>query len=106
MPSSRPNCTRERWKSETGSPAHSKIANPPGHFGVIASMNANLVDTKFARIGARLKIAETPTRRNRTSGPVSLDVQADRKGEFFEIFRAPDAETEIAVLDVRASRRP
>jgi hypothetical protein len=81
------------------------VANPPGHFGVLASMNANLLDSKFARIGARLKIAETPTRRNRTSGPVSLDVQADRKGEFFEILRAPDAEAEIAVLDVQPADR-
>src|SRR3984957_8913369 len=68
-------------------------------------MNTNLLDTKFARIGARLKVAERPTRRSRTPGVFSLDVQADRKGEFFEIVRQPGAEAEIAVLDVQPADR-
>ncbi len=37
-------------------------------------MNTNLLDTKFARIGARLKVADRPTRRSRTPGVISLDV--------------------------------
>jgi hypothetical protein len=31
-------------------------------------MDTNLLDIKFARIGARLKVADRPTRRTRTSG--------------------------------------
>src|SRR6266851_3821174 len=69
-------------------------------------MDTNLLDIKFARIGARLKVANRPSRRFRTSaGLVSLDVQADRKGEFFEIARQPDADAEVAVLDVQPADR-
>jgi hypothetical protein len=68
-------------------------------------MDTNLLDIKFARIGARLKVADRPSRRSRTSGVVSLDVQADRKGEFFEIVRRPGTEAEIAVLDVQPADR-
>jgi hypothetical protein len=68
-------------------------------------MDTNLLDTKFARMGARLKVADRPSRRTRTPGVISLDVQTDRKGEFFEIVRPPDAEVEIAVLDVQPADR-
>ena len=81
---------------------YAKVANPASHSGVIAVMNTNLLDTKFACIGARLKIGDTPPRRKLA---ISLDVQADRKGEFFEILRAPDAAAEIAVLDVQPADR-
>jgi hypothetical protein len=68
-------------------------------------MDTNLLDIKFARIGARLKVADRPSRRSRTSGVISLDVQADRKGEFFEIVRPAGAEAEVAVLDVQPADR-
>lgn len=68
-------------------------------------MDTNLLDMKFARIGARLKVADRSPRRTRMSGPVTLDVQADRKGEFFEILCQPGADTEIAVLDVQPADR-
>jgi len=69
-------------------------------------MDTNLLlDTKFARIGARLKVADRPARRTRTTGPISLDVQADAKGEFFEIVRQPGFDAEIAVLDVQPADR-
>lgn len=68
-------------------------------------MNTNLLNTKFAHIGARLKVADRPSRRNRWAAPISLDVQTDRKGEFFEISQPPGAETEIAVLDVQPADR-
>lgn len=68
-------------------------------------MDTNLLDIKFARMGARLKVADRPPRRTRTAGVISLDVQADRKGEFFEIVRQPGAEAEIAVLDVQPADR-
>lgn len=68
-------------------------------------MDTNLLDIKFARIGARLKIADRPARRFRSAGVLSLDVQTDRKGEFFEILKQPGAEAEIAVLDVQPADR-
>jgi hypothetical protein len=68
-------------------------------------MDTNLLNTKFARIGARLKVADRPSRRSRTSGVISLDVQTDRKGDFFEIVRQPDAAVEVAVLDVQPADR-
>jgi hypothetical protein len=66
-------------------------------------MDTNLLNTKFARIGARLKIADLFARR--TPGVVSLDVQTDRKGEFFEIVCPPAVEAGIAVLDVQPDDR-
>jgi hypothetical protein len=72
---------------------------------VMAVMDTDLLNSKFARIGARLKVADRPTRRNRPAGVVSLDVQADRKGEFFEISRRPAGQAAIAVLDVQPADR-
>ena len=66
-------------------------------------MDTNLLDKMFSRIGARLKVADRPARR--ASGVISLDVQADRQGEFFEIARQHSAEAEIAVLDVQPTDR-
>jgi hypothetical protein len=68
-------------------------------------MDMNLLDTKFARIGARLKIADRPSRRNRMAGAISLDVQTDRRGKLFEIVRHPAAEVEVVVLDVQPADR-
>jgi hypothetical protein len=67
-------------------------------------MDTNLC-IKFARIGARLKFADRPSRRSRMTGAISLDVKADRRGEFFEIARQPGGEAELAVLDVRPTER-
>ena len=50
-------------------------------------MNTNLLDIKFARIGARLKITDRPARH--TSGVITLDARTDGKGEFFEIVHQP-----------------
>jgi hypothetical protein len=68
-------------------------------------MVTSMLNAKFARIGARLKLADRPARSWRTVGVVSLDVQADREGEFFEIARSPGAQAEIAVLDVQPADR-
>src|ERR1700674_5340304 len=68
-------------------------------------MDTNLLDIKFARMGARLKVADRPARRNRTTGVIALDVQADRKGEFFKIVRQPGVDVEVAVLDVQPADR-
>ena len=72
---------------------------------VLPFMDTNLLDIKFARIGARLKVADRPSWRSRTSGVISLDVQADRRGEFFEIVRPAGSEAEVAVLDVQPADR-
>jgi hypothetical protein len=68
-------------------------------------MNTNLLDSKFARIGARLKVADRPAGRSRMRGAFSLDVQTDRRGEYFEIARRADADAEFEILDVRAADR-
>ena len=62
-------------------------------------MDVALLDFKFTRIGARLKVVD------RTTGGTRLDVKADRQGEFFEILRPPSADAEIAVLDVQPADR-
>src|SRR3954465_9435599 len=69
-------------------------------------MDTDNLLTKFARIGARLKIADRPSRRFRgASGVVSLDIREDRDGEFFEVVRQPEADPEVAILDVQPSER-
>src|SRR5215207_1298754 len=68
-------------------------------------MNTTLLDSKFARIGARLKVADRPSRRTRTAGVISLDVQSDRQGEFFEIVSQPGAAAEVVILDVQPADR-
>lgn len=68
-------------------------------------METAFLDTRFARIGARLKVVARPARRFRPAGAITLDVRADRKGEFFEI--APELRTDAAieVLDVQPADR-
>jgi hypothetical protein len=80
-------------------------ANPPPGRRVLPLTDTKLLDAKFARIGARLKVADRPSRLSRTAGVVTRDVQSDRKGEFFEVVRPPGTEAEIAVLDVRTADR-
>ena len=61
---------------------------------------------KFARIGARLRVAERPSRRSGdVSGLVRLDVGGDRHGEFFEVVPTPGSDPEVAVLDVQPADR-
>lgn len=78
---------------------------PAGRFCVFLFMETSVLDTKFARIGARLKVADRPSRRFRMAEGVSLDVQTDRKGEFFEIACQPDAQVAVEVLDVQPADR-
>jgi len=62
--------------------------------------------TKFARIGARLKVADQPSRRFRSAaGVISLDIQSDRRGEFFEVAQPPGTDVEVAVLDIQHEER-
>ncbi len=65
-------------------------------------MDTDNLLAKFARMGARLKIADRASRRFRaTSGVISLDIREDRDGEYFEVTRQPGADPEVAVLDVQ-----
>lgn len=66
-------------------------------------MDTQLLDAKFARIGARLKFADRPSAWGRPTRTVSLDVRADRRGEFFEIAGRPTVE--VAALDVQPADR-
>jgi hypothetical protein len=46
-------------------------------------MDTSSLQTKFARMGARIKVADRPSRRRRVdSGVISLDVGEDRDGEY------------------------
>ena len=68
-------------------------------------IDQDTLEAKFARIGARMKLTDGSDRRVVTAVPVALDVRSDRKGEFFEVIRRPDAEADVEVLDVRPSDR-
>jgi len=68
-------------------------------------MNTALLDGKFARIGARLKVADRPTNRRRVATGLSLDIQEDGRGEYFEIVRPPGSAADVDVLDVRTDDR-
>ena len=55
-------------------------------------MNTELLSLKFARIGARFKLADRPARRSPLlSGLVRFNIREDRDGEFFEMSLRPEA---------------
>lgn len=62
-------------------------------------METASLNRMFSHIGARLKATNRPVRLS--SGAISLDVQTDRKGVFFEIAQLLDNKAEIAVLEVQ-----
>jgi hypothetical protein len=68
-------------------------------------IDQDILEAKFARIGARLKVSVGPDRRRSLVVPVALDVRSDRRGEFFEVVRRPDADAAVEVLDVRPADR-
>src|SRR5512140_3745783 len=68
-------------------------------------MDINILDNKFARIGARLKLADRLSRTVVISGLVRLDVRNDKRGEFFEIARQPGASVEVEAVDVQPADR-
>jgi hypothetical protein len=69
-------------------------------------MDSTNLLAKFARIGARLKVADRPSRRfGAASGVLSLDIGEDRDGEFFEVARRPGVAPEVAVLDIQPADR-
>ena len=69
-------------------------------------MDSTKLLTKFARIGARLKVADRPTERSRVaSGILSLNVRSDGDGEFFEVVAPDGADSEVSVLNVEHADR-
>jgi hypothetical protein len=48
-------------------------------------MNANLIESKFALMGARVKLREAPDQFNGTTRDYAVDIQRDRDGQFFEV---------------------
>jgi len=68
-------------------------------------MDTNILHDKFARLGARLKVANQLPRRFSTPGVLTLDVRADRIGEFFEITKPLGLDPDVAVLDVQPADR-
>lgn len=68
-------------------------------------METNLLNLKFSRIGARLKVGGRRRNRWYTPGRISLDVQTDGKGEFFEITSEGGILPRITVLDVQPADR-
>lgn len=68
-------------------------------------MDVDILDNKFARIGARLKLADRLGRRANGSGLVRLDVRNDKRGEFFEIACQPGASVEVDAVDVQPADR-
>src|SRR5579864_5292934 len=96
-----PDALSGRWGRWRGVRLRRDAANLACGRRVSTIMDANLLDTKFAKIGARLKVAARPARRVPLQGLVSLDVLSDREGEFFEIFEQPGADVDVHVLDVQ-----
>ena len=68
-------------------------------------MDTAILNKKFARIGARLKVSDRPRRRFQTTSLLSLDIGSDRRGEFFEIVSQGEANAKIQVLDVQPADR-
>lgn len=63
----------------------------------------NLLD-KFSRIGARLKVAEVSARRHGLAS-LSIDIQHDQKGEYFEFGHGSETVPSVDVLDVQPADR-
>jgi hypothetical protein len=66
-----------------------------------------LLEAKFTRIGARLKLSDGAGGRGRLASEASvrLDIRTDRDGEFFEIRGGSIEEAQVEVLDVQPADR-
>jgi hypothetical protein len=79
-------------------------------------MNANHIESKFAEMGARLKVREIPTRRvvvpvwmrrHSAQTDYAVDLRRDRHGQFFEL-RVPDSmrdSIEVSVMQAQPKQR-
>lgn len=75
---------------------------PFGVFRVLGFMDTNLIQSKFAKLGARAKIRPLITNRWRpNSRPLVIDIGHDRRGEFFDIQATNDANVQVLDLQVK-----
>ena len=64
-------------------------------------MSTEVLERRFARIGARLKLEERPW-----IGQPRIDIRRDRQGEYFEIrFEGGEREVDVEVVDARRDDR-
>ena len=64
-------------------------------------MSSEMLERRFAAVGARLKVAETPWR-----GEPRIDMRTDARGEYFDVrFAGGDRCFELEVVDVQPSDR-
>ena len=69
-------------------------------------MDRERLETRFAGMGARLKVHEGAPRHGvRNTTNLTVDVQRDRKGEFFEIRLRPAMDVRLEVVDLQPSQR-
>lgn len=66
--------------------------------------DVDLLEHKFAKIGARMKAADA-SRRFAPDGGIVLDIRSDRDGEFFEVIGQEDGPAQVEVLDVQPRDR-
>lgn len=69
-------------------------------------MNAEILKSKFARMGVRLTLNDfVGVDVQRRDQPLTLDVRSDADGEFFDIRVRPKADVELKVVDLRPPAR-
>src|SRR4051794_28139782 len=68
------------------------------------AMDENVLERRFAEMGARVKPAEDTGRRARIPAGFSIDIGSDKAGEHF-LLRGIDKAQEVRVLDVRPKDR-
>lgn len=69
-------------------------------------MDTENLFSRFAQIGARMKVVRQPARRVVVvPGALVLDIRKDRKGEYFEVLQSEHTDPEVAVLDVQPAER-
>lgn len=68
-------------------------------------MDTQLLNKKFERIGARLKVVDRPRGWRATTSLLTLDIGEDRRGEFFEMTPQTGIDPDVDVLDVQPTNR-
>ncbi|HET6246274.1 MAG TPA: hypothetical protein VFE47_01145 [Tepidisphaeraceae bacterium] len=69
-------------------------------------MDTHILQEKFERMGARLKIGAIDRRRWNTAGrEISINILKDNKGEYFDVTTDPSRTFRIDALDVRPKDR-
>ncbi len=68
-------------------------------------MDAQILTKTFERIGARLKIADQPRRYQPWPKSLTIDINSDRRGEYFQLLPDQQGNCEVHVLDANATDR-